>query len=193
MRRLVVLASALTLSGCAGSGFWDYLGDTSTFPGQNPNRPAGSSEVYKDVRHLNAAEPTPLLTEAGDVWPGPVTNIPTLRDMQKQQAATTSGAQSTDGITLAPGTTEGLGPLPPLPQLPGYEVTPPAPAKMPPLTAFETGRARTPSGANVPTTGSQNFQAIQPVPNGTMIGPNGNGTSTVIAPNGTVTTIPTPK
>jgi hypothetical protein len=45
----------------------------------------------------------------------------------------------------------------------------------------------------VPTTGSQNFQAIQPVPNGPIIVPNGNGTSTVIAPNGTVTTIPTPK
>jgi hypothetical protein len=194
MRRKL-LASALLLpcclGGCAGSGFWAYQKDTETFPGQNPNRPKGSSETYDHIRHVPQPDPPPMLTEAGDVWPGPPQPVPTLRDLQKQQTAEFNGLAS-NGQTPAPGSTQGLAPLPPLPALPGYEITPPEPYKEPPPPAFVAGRAQTPGGLTLPTTGGQDYHA-QTSRNGSIIVPNGNGTSTVISPTGAVTTIPTPK
>jgi hypothetical protein len=197
MRRKILLGSTLLLpcllTACAGSGFWAYVKDTETLPGQNPNRPKGSSETYEHVRHVPKSDPPPLLTEAGDVWPGPPQPVPTLRDLQKQQTAEFNGT-ATNGETLPAGTTLGLAPLPPLPALPGYEISPPEPYKAPPPSAFPGGRVRTPSGLNMPATGGQDYHANQPLPGtGSIIVPNGNGTSTVIGPNGTVTTIPTPK
>ncbi len=193
MRRSALLVSALLLSGCTGSGYWRYLEDTATLPGANPNRPSGTSETYWAVRHgsSHGTEAAPLLTEAGDVWPGQPQPVPTLRDLQKQQNAElgSAGIGSLGGV----GSAGALKPLPPLPQLPGYEISPPLPTNPAPAQEFPGGRVKLPSGQTQPFTNPQNYQTV---PGGegreSIVVPNGNGTSTVIGPNGEVSTIPTP-
>jgi hypothetical protein len=189
MRRSALLASVLfvsapLLSGCAGSGFWRYERDTLTLPGANPNIPTGNTENYLRSRHAKLVEPQPMLTEAGDIWPGPSTPVPTLKDLQKQQTADmgTSGAATT-GPTLAP--------LPALPSLPGYEISPQEPSPALPPQSFPGNTIPT-HGGRVAIQGEQGFKGST-APNGNIIVPNGNGTSTVISPTGQVTTIPTPK
>ena len=86
MRRSVMLV-ALLLSGCSGSGFWRYQEDAVTLPWQNPNAPVGSSENFQRAKLGIKAMGAPLLTEAGDIWPGPPQPVPTLKDLQKQQMA----------------------------------------------------------------------------------------------------------
>ena len=185
MPRYALLASALVLSGCSGSGFWQYERNTFTLPGANPNMPAGSSENYLRARNGTFAEPQPLHTEAGDIWPGPTQNVPTLKDLQKQQASETG-----QGGTGGPG----LGPLPPLPSLPGYEISQQDIGSPTPAQAFPNATIPTQHG-KLPIQGEQGYK---PPPGassagGNIVVPNGNGTSTVISPTGQVSTIPTPK
>ncbi len=185
MPRYALLASALLLSGCSGSGFWRYERDTLTLPGANPNIPVGSSENYLRARHGTVAEPQPLMTEAGDIWPGPTQNVPTLKDLQKQQSAETG-----TGGSGAPG----LAPLPPLPSLPGYEISQQDAVSPIPAQAFPGAVVPT-KGGRVPIQGDQGYKAPAgaSATGGNIVVPNGNGTSTVISPTGQVSTIPTPK
>jgi hypothetical protein len=180
--RLIALATTLLLTGCGGSGFYAYLGNTFTIPGANPNIPHGNAENYIKVRanpRVVELPPPVLLTETGDIWPGPPVPPPTLRDLQKQQNQQFSGQGN-------------YAPLEPLPELPGYDVpnqtvhVNPPPSSLPgsmrlPGSAGAIGGAALGAGSLGGTTG-----------NGSIIVPNGNGTSTVIGPNGTVSTIPTP-
>jgi hypothetical protein len=184
MRRILPLATIIAasgmLSGCAGSGFYAYLGDTFRVPfHSDPNKPAGNSEVYAKV--LKGAPETPaapMLYEAGDVWPPPPKAPPTLKDLQ---------AQSTQDLANGNGTYK---PLQPLPALPGYEVPEPQ-AHMPiPSSSFPTGNVPVVHGHAIGTGGGTNLNTNGL--NGSIIVPNGNGTSTVIGPNGSVTTVPTP-
>lgn len=182
MRRLA-LVSLLLVSGCSGSGFWRYEQDTLTLPGlpfikgANPNQPSGSSENY--FRALGAKQDANLpvqLTEAGDVWPGPPAPVPTLKDLQKQQSAEITGNGT------------GLTPLPSLPSLPGYEISQQEPSRAPPASALTApGRPM-----HVPPTSTLSPD-VNTTGSAPIVVPNGNGTSTVISPNGQVSTIPTPK
>jgi hypothetical protein len=182
MRRPGLLALALLLPGCSGSGFWQYQRDSFTLPGWNPNKPVGTSENYvrslQGQTHWQVGEHSVLLTEGGDIWPGPPRPVPTLKDLQKAQTAEINGQANA------------LAPLPALPSLPGYEITPPPPGSPPPPTTFPGALVRVPGGrapqAIMGTAGTQPISG----PNGTIIVPNGNGTSTVIGPNGSVSTIP---
>lgn len=184
MRRLA-LVPVLLLASCSGSGFWRYERDTFTQPGlpfikgANPNQPVSSAENYRLSVGAKTSAEAPQLTEAGDIWPGPPAPVPTLKDLQKQQMSEINNT----------GSGAGLSPLPPLPSLPGYEIS-----------EQDPGHAAPPSALNVP---GRRGTAILPVPqlpagtdttgNQPIIVPNGNGTSTVISPNGTVSTITTPK
>ena len=185
MPRYALLASALLLSGCSGSGFWRYERDTLTLPGANPNLPVGASENYLRARNGMLAEPPPLLTEAGDIWPGPTQNVPTLKDLQKQQASETG--QGGEG-------TPGLAPLPALPSLPGYEISQQDIGSPTPPQAFPRAAIPTQSGP-IHIQGDQGYKAPAGAGStgGNIVVPNGNGTSTVISPTGQVSTIPTPK
>ncbi len=185
--RFALLATALLLSACSGSGFWRYEEDSFTFPGANPNRPVGSAENFQRAQHKPVAEPAPLLTEAGDIWPPPSAPVPTLKDLQKQQTAEiNAGASTTGGAT-------GLAPLPALPSLPGYEISPQEPGTTAPPLVYPGSVVPTPRG-RVPINLDQGYKPEAGAgPNGNIIVPNGNGTSTVISPTGQVTTIPTPK
>ena len=176
--RLAALASVLLLTGCSGSGFWAYEHNTLTLPGANPNMPVSGSENYLLARGAKLPEPTPQLTEAGDVWPGPPPPVPTLKDLQKQQMAELNNANS-----------NGLTPLPSLPSLPGYEISQQDASRAPPASALAHVPGR--PGLTVPP--STSLQVGDSVGNGPIVVPNGNGTSTVISPSGAVSTIPTPK
>jgi hypothetical protein len=175
----VLLVSALALTGCSGSGFWQYERNTFTLPGVNPNLPVDSSENFARSHHAPLVEPAPLQTEAGDVWPGPMQSVPTLKDLQKQQTAEMSG-----GV--------GAPVLAPLPSLPGYELSPQQVGRPAPPEVFSGATVPTRAG-HVPILGNQSYKSPPGVPdNGNIVVPNGNGTSTVISPTGQVSTIPTP-
>jgi hypothetical protein len=178
MRRFVLLATTLLLPGCAGSGYYSYLGDTFTVPFHaNPNIPGGSSETYSKVLAKDVQAPPPILYEAGDIWPAPPKPPPTLKDMQIQQNAELNGKGGYTPLTQT------------LPNLPGYEIPKQQTYAPPPSASFPTGTVALPHGHAVTTGGAQDLQQNG---NGSIVVPNGNGTSTVIGPTGTVTTIPTP-
>jgi hypothetical protein len=147
MRLIALFATLLLLSGC---GFGDFLSDTHTFR-SDPNSPLGNSENMRRVEG-QVVDVTPLQTEPGNVWPGPV---PSLSDLQREQ-----------GGAIAPELNPGLG------GRPGQGNPPRAPL------------------GNVPGTGAGD---ANPPGDGSVVVPNGNGTSTVIEPDGSVRTIPTPK
>jgi hypothetical protein len=181
MRRILLLATTLLLPGCAGSGFYAYLGNTFTLPfGANPNKAPGTGENYaKTVAH-EAPEPPPILYQAGDVWPAPPKPPPTLKDLQAQQTQEIKSG----GANYAP--------LQPLPNLPGYEVPTQQPSPYIPGQGLPAKGVPHGVGGPIATRGGEDLKTLGPGGNGNIVVPNGNGTSTVISPTGAVTTIPTP-
>jgi hypothetical protein len=184
MRRILLLATTLLLPGllpgCAGSGFYSYLGNTFTLPfGANPNKAPGTGENYAKVRGKPVTDEQPILFEAGDVWPPPPKPPMTLKDIQAQQTTEMKNGES------------GYTPLQPLPNLPGYEVPEQQAAPFVPGTTFPKGSIRRPGGGPIGI-GSTSTSKATTEGDGTIVVPNGNGTSTVISPTGAVTTIKTP-
>jgi hypothetical protein len=194
MRRKVLLA-ILLLSGCSGSGFYRYERDSFSLPWNNPNAPVSSSENFMRARHGSASvQSSTLLTEAGDIWPGPPQPVPTLKELQKQQLSEINSEADNPGASLSA--------LPPLPSLPGYELSQQEPSAPAPSRLFGGGVV-VPHGHGVSTRYDSSSPILAPnatpsnAPatgdNGNILVPNGNGTSTVISPTGKVTTVPTPK
>jgi hypothetical protein len=184
MRRINLLATTLLLpgllSGCAGSGFYSYLGDTFRPPfGANPNKAAGTGENYAKVRGKPMTVEQPILFEAGDVWPPPPKPPMTLKDIQAQQTTEMKNGEA------------GYAPLQPLPNLPGYEVPEQQAAPFIPSATFPKGSVHRPQGGPLGI-GSTATSKATTAGDGTIVVPNGNGTSTVISPTGAVTTIKTP-
>lgn len=177
MRRSALLGlTCLLLGGCqfAGnpfSGFGGFLYDTHTFK-SNPNLPPGSDETMQRVQD-KAVSVEPLLPEPGDVWPGPMKPIPTMEEMQKQdmQQLPPPNIPATPPPMLFPGETSDA----------PYGKTPPAASPASPAKSGPTNATGTPT-STPPAGGGQ----------GIMV-PNGNGTSTLISPDGTIQTVPTPK
>ncbi|NHN92789.1 hypothetical protein [Acetobacter sicerae] len=89
MRKAALVASLLVLSGC--SGFDKWLTDTATLPGANPNEPHGESETLRRVRGYATTE-TPLLPEAGNIWPGAPKPLPSLSDVASDHDSQVGGA-----------------------------------------------------------------------------------------------------
>lgn len=193
MRRPALLA-ILLLSGCSGSGFWRYQQDTYTFPWSNPNGPAsGSSNFARSEHGMKTGGSAEMLTEAGDIWPGPPAPVPTLKQLQKQQMGEidVNGAGAGDA-------TAALAPLPALPSLPGYTISTQDPVRPAPSSLFSNGEVAIPGGRHASTNyhGAPTSLPVGGTPqtqtNGDIVVPNGNGTSTVISPTGQVSTVPTP-
>jgi hypothetical protein len=105
---------------------------------------------------------TPLTTEPGDIWPGPLPPPKTLQDLEREAPAGAQPAAPTKGSPLNRAGNPLLAPLP-------------------------NGTPGTPPDASVPPGQGQ------PQADRRIIVPNGNGTSTVIYPDGRIETIPTPK
>ncbi len=180
---LLILLAGL-LSGCTGLGvFFDH---TTQHWGAIPNAPAGSSETFLVMRgeHVTVQ---PLLPEPGNVWPTDVRPDPTLQDLEKQQSdeirrgAASPQGSSANPVNRANNADRGLPP----PQIP------PAPP-----SGIASPTVNTRNGPSVDVTGrgtGRSYRQLNsPTPGGSgILVPNGNGTSTLIGPDGSVQTVPT--
>jgi hypothetical protein len=175
MRRAALLGLLLVLTSCSSDiGFSDFLGDTFTVQ-RNINAPVSDSETIRRLRGLPTDVP-PLTTEPGNVWPGPIESQPTLESLQRQQG---NAGQ----------------PELPVPGAPAFRPQGTSPGAPPPA-ANAPQVLQTPRGPATSTgNGTPNYQQYQGQPGGSPGGiliPNGNGTSTLVHPDGTVETVPTP-
>jgi hypothetical protein len=154
MRRIALVSLTMMLGGCGYHTWWNPPFTT----GYNPNVPVTDSVNMSRVRGDGVAV-TPLTTEPGDIWPGPLPPPKTLQDLEQQSQ---TGAQ--------------------------------APAKGSPLD--RSGNALTaplPNGSRGGSSATTPAAPGEPPADRRIIVPNGNGTSTVIYPDGRIETIPTPK
>jgi hypothetical protein len=213
MRR-IALSGLLLLSGC--TGFGHFIGDTHTF-NTNPNPPAGNSANMQRANG-GAGVQEALLPETGQVWPTAIPQMPTLADIQKQMDLNGNAAPQLGPVPAGPGQIPNLGTLPgmqgvaPMPQVPGAgtgpgaSIIPPLKGMTPPvkspyseppeLTMPKLGTSiATPQGPATITGGTANYQTLAPIngQGGAILIPNGNGTSTLVMPNGTISTVPSPK
>ncbi len=170
MRRsaLLTLGPVLTglLAGCTGTGvFFDH---TMSGFDANPNTPAGNSEMFQYLRGEDAAV-TPLVPEKGNIWPGPQKPDPTLQEIEHEsgessQGGGAAGHQQPRGVTSS-GQAAPAGP-----------------------TVDVTGKGKGVRGYRQ----MQSSPDSPAVPSGKgVLVPNGNGTSTLIGPDGSVSTVPT--
>ena len=214
MRR-IALSGLLLLSGC--TGFGHFIGDTHTFS-KNPNPPAGDSANMQRA-YGGAGVQEALIPETGQVWPTAIPAMPTLADIQKQMNLNGNAAPQLGPIPGGPGQIPGLGTLPgmqgtpALPEVPGQGTSPGASLKLPPLTGMtppvkapyvappelvmpKVGTSvPTPQGPITITGGTANYQTLAPIhgQGGGILIPNGNGTSTLVMPNGTISTVNSPR
>jgi hypothetical protein len=152
MRRIALLSLTTLLGGCGYNTWWNAPFST----GHNPNLPVADSVNMRRAMGQGVAV-TPLTTETGDIWPGPLQPPKTLQDLERQEPISGQPAAPTRGSPLSRSANPLLWPLP-------------------------NGA----SPGQVPAAGA-------PQPDRRIIVPNGNGTSTVIHPDGRIETIPTPK
>jgi hypothetical protein len=207
MRRTTFLGLLLLLSGC--NGFGGFLGSTFSTSG-DPSQPFAAAE---NVQRANGAAvtPKPIPVEAGNVWPGPIKPLPSLADIAKT-------LPEASGVPLLPPVPANPA-MPPRTAMPTYAAPPstvpapaaepapsgsPAPSGPPPTVSpsassnapsVKTGTAiSTSKGPEIVSGGTGNFLTLTS-PNGQYGGimvPNGNGTSTIIRPDGSVETVKTP-
>lgn len=202
MRRLTPLLLLVGLTGC--TGFGEFVDHAFSLPGADPNIPMADSENVRRALGLSP-EIRPLETEPGNVWPGPERPEPTLADIENNP-----GRENERGFppTSVPGARPGLpdhgqprprgSSTPPgsnqpnLPAVPPPGVLPPPPTSLAPRPAPSV--VPTPEGPAIDSGGTRSYRELTtPRGPGAIVVPNGNGTSTVINPDGTVQTIPTPR
>jgi hypothetical protein len=206
MRRIALLG-CLLLPGC--TGFGEFLNHTFSPPPINPNLPGSESETTRRILG-RASQVEPLHPEEGNVWPGPEAPTPTLSDVAGDQSGESQrGFAPTVVPGAAPGLPAGRQPRPaprgsstpdfgaPTPSSPTSRTNiPPPPSSSVPGPGPQGPVVQTPRGPAVDASGGGNRgyrQLTTPQgPNVIMI-PNGNGTSTLIRPDGSVDTVPTPR
>jgi hypothetical protein len=209
MRRIVLIGSVLLLPGCqtvgqyVGNpfvGFGGFVSDTVSFR-LNPNAPVGNAENLQRAKGQDVAA-TPLLPEPGNVWPAPPKPEPTLQDIEREQNAIEPTPQGQGGQVepfvphpqpRGSSTPPDLLTQPPTPQYP-QQTVPPSPQVQLPNVPSTTGVVSTPQGPATITNGGNGVQQFK-LPNG-VIGraiPNGNGTVTLIGPDGSVQSVPAPR
>ncbi len=177
MRRSCLLGTMmmtvlLLLGGCSGLG--KFFSDTITLPGMNPNLPFGLSENTDRARG-EVPEEAPILPESGNIWPGPPKPLPTLSDVSRLQGGGLSGDLK-GGDTMHDGGSMSMGEHDSI----AHGVTG--------ADSFSGG------GLDVPPPDASSRQRTKPQAGqgGSITIPNGDGTSTVIEPDGTVKTVKTP-
>jgi hypothetical protein len=152
MRR-VALISLTMLSGCGYHTWWNPPFTT----GFSPNAPVTNSVNLSRAKGRDVAV-TPLTTEPGDIWPGPLPPPKTLQDLEREAPTASQAPAKGSPLDRA-----------------GNPLLAPLPSGTPGLS---------PDGTTA---------AGQAPVDRRIIVPNGNGTSTVIYPDGRIETIPTPK
>lgn len=158
MRRIALVSLTMMLGGCGYHTWWNPPFTT----GYNPNVPVTDSVNMSRVLGQGVAV-TPLTTEPGDIWPGPLPPPKTLQDLEKQSQ---TGVQAP--VKGSPLDRSGNPLLAPLPN-------------------------GTPGSSNSSPGGYPMTAPTEPPADRRIVVPNGNGTSTVIYPDGRIETIPTPK
>lgn len=159
MRKAALVASLLVLSGC--SGFDKWLTDTATLPGENPNMPRGESETLRRVRGYSSVE-TPILPQAGDIWPGAPKPLPSLSDVAAEKD-----------------------------NLPGVSADLPDGGKL--TIGEDADDSFSGAGARLPSVEPDvaSKYGAGKAPASTLEIPNGDGTTTVIRPDGSISTVKT--
>ena len=203
MRRMTPLLLLVSLSGCTGLG--EFFDHTFSNPGRNPNLPMADSENVRRVRGLDPAIQT-LEVEPGNVWPKFDTREPTLEDIANNPSREDArGFEPTTVPGGRPGLPAGRQPVPARGsstppgsvQPDSSSISSPSLPPPPPLGNAPRppgGVVNTPQGPAVDTGGTNSYRQLNtPSGPGAIVVPNGNGTSTVINPNGSIQTIPTPR
>ncbi len=166
----------LLTAGCSGLGH--FVADTETVPGQNPNSATGVSENVQRARGRAPATEA-MLPEPGNVWPGPPQPLPTLTDVA--HGGIGNDVLGAGGATLPRGGSMSMGeqnavrggvPLDRDFSGGGLSESVPDPAAR---LQHQLGK---PTGDAGPASAS-----------GDIVIPNGDGSSTVISPDGSVKTI----
>lgn len=171
MRRAVVFSLLLLQTGCAGFG--KLMADDATFPGANPNLPAGDAENLRRAQGAGVTE-RPILPQGGNMWPGPPAPLPTLGD------ATREHLEPDDGLPADAAT------KPELPE--GGTLSAGEQAEIRGGVQDFSGRSQLSPGQSA-ATGHENATSVRGgQAASTIVIPNGDGTSTIITPDGTVKT-----
>ncbi|MFT8931492.1 MAG: hypothetical protein ABF976_02215 [Acetobacter syzygii] len=171
MRRAALLGVCVMMSGCAG--FEKVMSDTMTLPGENPNAPSGSDLNMRRVQG-QATKEVPILPQGGNIWPGPPDPLPTLEDVARGRAgrppaagqATATGPQLPDGQEMSIGEQESI-----------HKGV---------VGHGEYGAPDHPSNVVKPAGGGKAAAAPIEIPNG-------DGTTTLIHSDGSISTIGTPR
>ncbi len=185
LRGTMMFPMVLFLGGCSGLG--KFLGDTITLPGINPTMPFGVSENADRARGQRPAEP-PILPEPGNVWPGPPQPLPTLNQAShEQENALSGGIGQTGGAPMHDGGSMSLGESRSI----SHGADPGADSFSDGAPGASASGAGAP-GDHVPDASSRYRVKPTSGKGGTIVIPNGDGTSTVIDPDGTVKTVKDP-
>ncbi len=202
----ISLGPVMALGGChyaanplAGAG--PFVAETHTFH-RVDNEAASPQETMRRAQGY-AVSIDPLLPEPGNVWPGPVPPDKSLTDIEKEQnneqqqidqanpapPATNGGRRPPRGSSTPPGSVQTEPAPEPVPQ-PGIP-----PLALPPVSTAPSPLI-TPSGPLIPNrnngSGIGTGTGIGPggVPGQSILVPNGNGTTTVIGPDGSTSVVP---
>ncbi len=195
----------MLLSGCSGLGH--FFQDTVRIPGQNPNATTGVSENLLRSRGETPSADA-ILPQDGNVWPGPPQPLPTLGDVSRSGGSNAGDLLGSTGGTLPRGGSMSLGEQS---QIKGGAPTNESgfsggglsDGVPDPAVKFRSQHPQPPSGTgNGPgnSPGGSTGGGTGGSPGGgsgagsNIVIPNGDGTSTVISPDGTVKTVKgTPK
>ncbi len=193
MRRSALLGTLLLLSGCSGLGH--FFQDTVRVPGQNPNATTGVSENLLRSRGEKPSEDA-ILPQDGNVWPGPPQPLPTLSDVTRSGGQNAGDLLGGTGGTLPRGGSMSLGEQTQIhggapTNESGFSGGSLSDSVPDPAVRFRAQHPEAPNGGNNGGAGSGGAGAGA---GSNIVIPNGDGTSTVISPDGTVKTVKgTPK
>lgn len=192
MRRTLLLGTVLLLGGCSGLGH--FLADTGTLPGANPNSTTGVSENLRRARGEKPDEAA-IVPQAGDVWPGPPQPLPTLGDVAKNgglgESSAVLGGGMPNGGSMSLGEKQSIRNGVPL-ENPTAGFSGGGGGSLPSAVADPAEGFRHTHPLGVGPGASEKGQDVKgadsPVGSNIVI-PNGDGTDTVISPDGTVKTV----
>ncbi len=143
-------------------------------PFGNPNTPDARSETAQRIQGAKATSTMPLLPEEGDVWPGQPEPVPSLQDVSRSDAhfvAKWQKARPQLDADLRQQLNDGQG------MSVGEDVG----------KRYGSGRDVMPIGQPIPSHVKDNAPPyMEPANKGVVTIPNGDGTDTLIAPDGSV-------
>ncbi|GEK96661.1 hypothetical protein [Gluconobacter kanchanaburiensis] len=190
MRKAALLALPLALSGCSGMG--KYIRDTMVWTAlDNPNGPHGESENIHRARGEKFAE-APIFPESGNIWPGAPQPLPTLKDVENPNStfshALGDPATYFGGAALDESFMSGIGSKGAL-GASGQQLMSGQSISVGESVDTHQGVSRDRSHVipTLPSSVPDNAgHFLNKNPSKTIVIPNGDGTSTLIAPDGSV-------